>query len=479
MRSLINSKRSLLRWLLVSTITLLTMTFSVVTVSAQTSPVNADGWRFVTVGDKLYIASGSKEFVTEVDTSQLKYKTHIRPQSDQAGNLYLMSPASKGSGQVSDLSVFYTQTDGKNTVWKELTAKDLGLDSASGIYDFTVSAEGNLTIIGTKGEVLTGKAGADNSFKSLGASLPERTSFTKPVSTVGKNLIPTTSGPLALVSPNGSLAKASLLEGAIGDYESTPALGPAQYLYSGPRHPQASDRKNLTYVHDFSPESLTSIELDSPVVDVLIVGDFEYHLILTEQKVWMMPKTPNKAFSTLVDVTAKFGASKPISAITGYNKGKDNVFYGVVSNEVIRLNITSPADITVSPLKLLAPTYKIGSPVSAVGSGGAFAPTPVDPNEVVPNRPQVPQVGNQPQPTGTSQSTDSGSSSWTPLVIGSIVAIVVMLAVVFFILRRVLRKAQSGMSNKLPPINPGTPGPTSPTSIPGSGDRGHNPFRPR
>ncbi len=479
MRSLINGKRSLLRWLLVSTIILLTMSFSAVTVSAQTQPVNADGWRFVTVGDKLYIASGSKEFVTEVDTSQLKYKSYIRPQSDQAGNLYLMSPASKGSGQATDLSVFYTQTDGKNTVWKELTAKDIGLGQTSGIYDFVVTAEGNLTIIGAKGEVLTGKAGVDNSFKSLGASLPERTSFTKPVSTVGKNLIPTTSGPLVLVSPNGSLAKASLLEGAIGDYESIPSLGPALYLYAGPRHPQATDRKNLAYVHDFSPESLTSIELDSPVVDVLIVGDFDHFLILTEQKVWMMSKPIGKAFSTLVDVTAKLGASKPISAITGYNKGKDNVFYGVVGNEVIRLNITSPTDITVSPLKLLAPTYKIGSPVTAVGSGGAFAPTPVDPNEVVPNRPQVPQAGNQPQSVNTESVPASTSSNWTPVVVGSIVLIIMMLVVVFFILRRVFRKAQNRIPDQLQPINPGTPGPSSSTSISGSGDRGHNPFRPR
>lgn len=459
MRSLINSKRSLLRWLLVSTITLLTMTFSVVTVSAQTSPVNADGWRFVTVGDKLYIASGSKEFVTEVDTSQLKYKTYIRPQSDRAGNLYLLSPASQGTGQPLDLSVFYTQTDGKNTVWKELTAKDLGLDSASGIYDFTVSAEGNLILIGTKGEVMTGKAGVDNSFKSLDASLPERTSFVKPVSMIGQKLVPTTSGPLALVSSNGTLAKADLIKRTVGEHESIPALGPAVYIYAGPRNPQVLERSTLTYLHDFAPDSLTSIELESPIVDVLIVGDFDYYLILTQQKVWMMSKPTGKAFSTLVDVTAKFGSSKP-SAIVSYNTGRDNVFYGVIGKEVIRLDITSPTSIVASTLKLLAPTYQIGSPIAAVGSSGAFVPTPVDPNEVVPNRPQVPQAGNQPQPAGTSQTTDSGSSSWTPLVIGSIVAIVVMLVVVFFILRRVLRKAQSGMSNKLPPISPGHPGPS-------------------
>lgn len=401
------------------------MSVSAVTVSAQTAPANADEWRFVTAGGKLYIASGSKEFVTEVDTSQLKYKTYIRPQADRVGNLYLMSPASKGAGQVTDLSVFYSQTDGKTTVWNELTAKDLGLDSASGIYDFVVTAEGKLTIIGTNGEVLTGKAGTDNSFKSLGTSLPEKTSFAKPVSTSGKNLVPTTSGLLALISGDGSLAKANLLARVIGAHESTPALGPALYLYAGPRNPQAEDRRSLTYVHDFAPDSLTSIELDSPVVDVLIVGDFEYHLILTEQKVWMMGKLPNKAFSPLVDVTAKFSSSKPVSAITGYNRGKDNVFYAAVGSEVVRLNITSPTDIVATPLKLLAPTYKIGSPVTAVGSGGVFAPTPVDPNEVVPGQPIVQQPSTN-QPAVLQPATEGSGSSFSLWL-----AIVLSIAAVF------------------------------------------------
>lgn len=423
--------------------------FMPLTVSAQT-PTNPSTWRFITHQDRLYIVSGSQEFVTEVDTSQLPSKVYIHPQLDSEGNIYLLSSATS-SAPGTALSLYYSRTENGKSRWYELNAKNFGLSPDSGIYDYSVSQLGRLTILGRAGEVVTGQAGVDQSYKLQQSNLPPKVSFTKFVSGVGQIAIPTTQGLVSLIADDGKLNKSSYFQAAIGEHESISALGPALYVYPGPRNPEAEDRNDVTYVHQFAGNSLSKITLDSPVVDMMLVGDYDYHLVLTQQKVWMFSRSTSQAFGQLTDVTAKFG-SVPVRAITSYNTGKDKVFFVSAGSNISRYVINSPTDVTSTILKLLAPTYKIASPVSGVGSSGALAPIPQNPNEIVPGQPgQVQgssQSGTTVQTTVVEQpETVKQSSGWSPVVIISIAAIIVALVLFAILARLILARAK----NRFPP----------------------------
>ena len=461
------------------------------TAQAQTPQADSSEWRFVTTGDKLYLVTGSQEFVTEVDTSELPVKYFLNPQVDASGNIYLLSVASsdrsKGlANQDRKLSVFFTRTEGQTTRWKELTAADLGLSNDSGIYDFSAFTLANeLMILGQNGEVFRSRknSSGEYQFDTFQTALPPKVGFSK------YNFAPTSLG-WAPLTTNDKAGDPKNLSRGLSQTKTEMSLGNViLYAYSDPRDPNLPNRDRLTaYASSLANDQVVSMVVQRPIINVTAIGLHDYYAIWSDSNVWMMQrsKTDKSVFGPLTEITSSLGLSGKIVSLAAYqtgsltnspsrDAGKNITFYVATDNgKVTRAVINSPTNISIKSMKLLSPTYKIGKAVSAVSSSGALVPTPADPKEAVPGQPGVVQSSNQPaQSQPTASQAPASSSGWTPRLVIVAVSIIGILCVLLIILLLAIHKSRASA-----PISPGTPGPAGPTSESGSG-RGSNPFRPR
>ena len=482
------------------------LTFTVQTVStvqAQSPEVDPDEWSFITTSNKLYLVTGSQEFVTEVDTSQLPVKYFLRAQTDGAGNIYLLSVASSDRNSSlanydRQLSLYFTRTDLKKqlTAWFELSAKDLSLSSDSGIYDFNVYADRKLIILGENGEAFKGAEDASGNsyqFKPYKAVMAPKVAF-------GENdAVPTDLGLLVHLFMGSKLNDTKYLSHTIGGISFVQGVNFVSfYSYPNPRDPTLPNRNSLTaYSSNSLKNKVSAISLEQPIISLTPIGAYDYYAIWTEAKVLLIRGDMNSQdfFGNLTDITSALGVNGKIISVAGYktggisNRASDNVgrnatFYIATDNgKVTRAVINSPTEVSVKTLKLLVPTYKIGKVGSAGSQGSALAPTPADPKEVVPGQPGVAQSSTQQaqsQPTASAQlqptasQAPASSSGWTPRLVFVAIAVIGTLVVLLIVLRLVIHKSKASTS-----IDPGTPGPSGTTSVSGSGDKGDNPFRSR
>lgn len=428
------------------------------TVMAQSPATDPADWQFVTAGDKLYLVSGSQEFVTEVDTSQLPVKYFVHPQIDRAGNIYLLSVSSSDSSKQlanhsRQQSVYYTRTEGSATNWRELKGGDLGLSSDSGIYDFGVYTDGPIVVLGKNSEIFSGTENPSTKsyeFKPFQAAIASKVSLSQ------GDLVPTDGG-MAHLLPSGKLAPKENLARVLGGVRATLSLGNVTlYIYPDPRDPDQPDRNLIKAYNGSGAESYQSMSVPRPVLDMSPIGVHDYYAIWTDTNVWLMqrPKTGKAAFGPVTDVTAALGVEGKIISVAAYQTGfvtnnagrdadKNITFYiGTDKGQVVRSVIKNPTDISTKTLKLLAPTYKIGKVASAVGPSGVFAPTPIEPKEVVPGQPGVIQPAGQTsttqsnaESTQASNTASESSESGTPdiFLIGLAVSAVLVFALLILI----------------------------------------------
>jgi len=405
---------SLIRTFTITAIVLLVIAFALTgtttkTVLAQTSTTSAADRTFVAAGDKLYVVTGSQEFVTEVDTSQLPVKYFLKPQTDNIGNIYLLSVASSDrntqlANHNRQLSMYFTRTEGNTTNWRELKGSDLGLSADSGIYDFSIYTDGSLTILGQTGEVFSGaqdKTTKEYKFKAYSTVMAHNLSIS------GGDVIPTDAGLVHLL-PGGKLAKQEYLSRTIGNINFVLGSNYARfYSFPDPRNLSLPDRNRLTA---YTSGGAKSITFEQSILAITPIGAYDYYAIWTDTKVYLIwgdKDNHQSFFGTPTDITSSLDLSGKILSVASYQTGgittrpSDNIsrnvtFYVATDKGIVfRTIINSPTDISVKSLKLLSPTYKIGKATAAIGLGGAFAPTPVDPKEVVPGQPGVIQPAGQ------------------------------------------------------------------------------------
>lgn len=371
-------------------------------VNAQTPPLSDPStWRFIASENDLYIITGSKEFVTKVDTANLPVKYFVHPQADGAGNIYLISvssndPDKSNPNSERSLSLYYTSTVSGVTAWNELTAAELGLNEVTGgIHDFIKSSVNDAIFINTKnGNIVVGNPTSRIFRLEKTTMAPEVTLRGTPDSVYG----PSPSKGEEIYNLVSHRFEGNQISKHISRVSYCEAVGGGMYYFTPPRYLGSDIPATLTY-RPYLPSYADTITIPVPgrVIAVHNLGtDRRYMLAVTQEKVLLLTRTQDikSPVSQITDVTAKFSVKGKIFA----SIGDKNEFYLATDSGVIRVDGDSVDNLTVKTLRINAPTYAIAK----VGANTQPAPaTTVDPKEIVPSQPQGVAVGTEavkPQP---------------------------------------------------------------------------------